>query len=242
MEGSCSAAGHDRPPIPDVTTTLHPPGDAPGSAPRRTRGGHEVPRGASFSVACAILGTAFLGGLVLAVEPGQNAIDTWGFHVFSHALRTGFFRAIADLGLGPVTAGVAVVAGAVSLRRDPRRTVACLGGPALAVELAELMKIVVGRRFEGVLCWPSGSEAAVAAVVTVIVLVTRGPARWAAVVLGAAAIVLEIIALVAFRWHYLTDAFGGVLVGVGCVLLVDAVVHRIRLPRRRQPTARSDLL
>ncbi|HXQ43138.1 MAG TPA: hypothetical protein VN816_00745 [Acidimicrobiales bacterium] len=220
-----------------MTTTIDPISDAPVSPPRQMRTGDRPPRrGAPLSLACAIFGTLFLGGLVLAVEPGQNVIDSWGFSVFSVSLRSGFLRALADLALGPVIVGVAVVGGAVVWRRDRRRAFACLGGPALAVELAELMKMIVGRRFEGVLCWPSGSAAAVAAIVTVAVLVTRGIGRWAAIILGSAAMVLEIIALVAFRWHYLSDTFGGVLVGVGSVVLVDALVHRLRLPGRRQPT------
>lgn len=223
-----------------MTTTLHPTSDAPGSGPGPMPTTDGPGRGAPLWLALAIFGTLFLGALILAVEPGRNVVDSWGFTVFSVHLRSGFLRALADLGLGPVTVGVAVVGAAVIWRRDRRRVVACLGGPALAVELAELMKVAVGRRFEGALCWPSGSAAAVAAMVTVAVLVTRGIGRWVAVVLGSAAMVLEIIALVAFRWHYLSDTLGGVLVGVGSVVLVDAVVHR--LPRRRRSTLPSEPL
>jgi undecaprenyl-diphosphatase len=224
-----------------MTTTLDPTSDAPVSAPRRMRTGDRPPqRGAPLWLAFVLFGIVFLGGVILAIEPGRNVLDSWGFTVFSVSLRSGFLRALADLGLGPVTVGVAVVGGAVIWRRDRRRAFACLGGPAVAVELAELIKMIVGRRFEGVLCWPSGSAAAVAAMVTVAVLVTRGIGRWAAIILGSATIVLEIVALVAFRWHYLSDTFGGVLVGVGSVVLVDAVLHRLRLPGRRRPTASSE--
>jgi len=224
----------------DVTTTLHPTGDAPVNAPDPTPT-RVPPPGAPLWVAVALFGTVFVGGVILAFEPGQNFLDSWGFHAFSPLLRSGFFRAIADLGLLPVTATVAVIAGVVSWTRDRLRTFACLGGPALAVELAELIKILVGRRFEGALCWPSGSTAAVAAMATAIVLVTRGTARWAAILIGSAAVILEIVALVAFRSHYLTDTFGGVLVGVGSVVLLDAVVHRLRLPDRRlRRSARSE--
>jgi membrane-associated phospholipid phosphatase len=221
-------------PMRDMTTTLHPTRDAPENALElKPAPVPPQPRGAPLWVAVALLGAVFIGGVILAFEPGQNFLDSWGFTTFSPLLQSRFFRAIADLGLLPVTTTVAVIAGVVSWRRDRRRTFACLGGPALAVELAELIKILVGRRFEGALCWPSGSTAAVAAMATAIVLVTRGAARWTAILVGSAAVILEIIALVAFRSHYLTDTFGGMFVGVGSVVLVDAVVHRLRLPDRR---------
>jgi len=98
-----------------------------------------------------------------------------------------------------------------------------------------LLKIIVGRRFENALCWPSGTMAAVTAVVTAVILVTRGKGRALAVVIGAAAVVFEAIGLVAYRWHYLTDVLGGVVLGVACVLLADAVLHRWRRPGRRRP-------
>ena len=151
------------------------------------------------------------------------------------SLQSAFLRALTDLGLAPVTAGVALVAGASIWRRDRRRALACLAGPGLAVGLAELLKIMVGRRFEHALCWPSGTTAAVTAVVTVVVLVTRGAGRAAAVVIGSAVVILEAVALVAFRWHYLSDVLGGVVLGVGSVLLVDALFHRLRRPARREP-------
>jgi hypothetical protein len=198
-------------------------------------------QGASLLAACLVLGTAFLGGLILGLEPGQNALDSWGFSVFPVVLHSTFLRAIADLGLAPVTAGVALGAGASVWRTDRRRAVASLGGPGLAVGLAELLKILVGRTFHGALCWPSGTTAAVTAVVTVIVLVTRGKGRAAAVAIGSVVVTFEAVALVAFRWHFLSDALGGIVVGVGSVLLVDALFHRVRRLPRRRPAARSAL-
>jgi len=225
----------------DVTTALHP------SAAPSTIVDHGTPTpvratpGASLLAACLVLGTVIAGGVVLGFEPGQNAVDSWGFTVFPAVAHSAFLRALTDLGLAPVTAGVSLVAGATVWRRDRRRTLACLAGPGLAVGLAELCKIVVGRRFSNALCWPSGTAAVVAAVVTVVVLCTRGKGRVAAVVIGSAVVVLEIIALVAFRWHYLSDALGGAFLGVGSVLLVDALVHRIRRPAHRRRPARSGL-
>jgi len=217
----------------DVPTALHPATEALTSADPvvRTRG--RQGRGASLAVSCALLGTEFLGGTILALSPGQNGLDSWGFSVFSSRLQDVFLRAVSDLGLAPVTAGFALAAAAWIWRRDRRRTLACLAGPALAIGLAELLKLVVGRRFDGALCWPSGTAAAVAAVATAIVLVTRGRVRVVAIVVGSAVVMLEVVALVAFRWHYLSDALGGVVLGIGCILFVDAVLHRLHGRRRR---------
>jgi membrane-associated phospholipid phosphatase len=215
-----------------MTTTLQPPAPAPASAPRPLPTAAPPPRGASLTAACALLGTVFLGGAILALAPGQNIVDSWGFSLFPDVLHSFFLQLMSDLGRAPVTAGVSLVAGIVIWRRDRLRTLACLAGPGLAVGMAELLKIIVGRRFEGALCWPSGTTAVVAAVVTAIVLVTRGGGRVAALVIGSLVVAFEAIALVAFRWHYPTDALGGIVLGVGCVLFVDAVLHRV-VPRLR---------
>ncbi|HEY7947771.1 MAG TPA: phosphatase PAP2 family protein [Acidimicrobiales bacterium] len=224
-----------------MATALHP------SAAPSTIVDHGPPTpvraapGASLLAACLVLGTVVLGGVVLGFEPAQNAVDSWGFSVFPAVAHSAFLRAVTDLGLAPVTAGISLVAAATIWRRDRRRTFACLAGPGLAVGLAELCKIVVGRKFQNALCWPSGTAAVVGAVVVAVVLCTRGKGRAAAVVIGSAVVILEVIALVAFRWHYLSDALGGVFLGVGSVLLVDALVHRIRRPARRRRPAPGDM-
>ena len=220
----------------DVTTALYPSAEAeaPTSADDLMPSAEPPPRGAALLAAVVVLGILFLGGLILRFEPGQNALDSWGFITFPDVLHSAVLRVMTDLGLAPFTGGVALVAGISVWRRDRRRALACLAGPGLAVGLAELFKLVVGRTFHGALCWPSGTTAAVSAVVTVIVLVTRGRGRGAAVVIGSAVVTFETVALVAFRWHYLSDALGGIFVGVGSVLLVDAVFHRVRRLRRRR--------
>jgi membrane-associated phospholipid phosphatase len=230
-----------------MTTALDPAPPASGSdgGPRPT----PVPRpeGVPLWVACVLLGAVVVGGAVLRFEPGRNVLDSWGFSVFPNVLQNEFLRLMSDLGRAPVTAGVSLVAGALVWRRDRRRTIACLAGPGLAVAMAELLKIIVGRRFEGALCWPSGTTAAVAAVAAVVVLVLRGKARGVAAVVGSTVVLFEAVALVSFRWHYLTDVLGGIVLGVGCVLLADAVFHRLSLPPRlrarwRRPPAPSSPL
>jgi len=234
-------AVHDTLSMRDVTTTLDPPGEPPVSADGPVRTGPPRAQGASLAIACVLLGAAFLGGAILALAPGQNPLDSWGFSVFPDNLQSVLLRALSDLGLAPVTGGLALLAGVLVWRRDRWRAVACLVGPALAVVLAEVLKVIVGRRFEGVLCWPSGNATEVTAVVTALILVTRGKVRWLASIVGSAVVVFEVVTLVAFRWHYLSDALGGVVLGVGCVMFVDAVVHRLPLPGPRRPRHRRSV-
>lgn len=216
-----------------MTTTLDPPADASMNADTTSPAPGPPAPGVSLWTPAAIFATVFLAAAILAFEPQENAVDRWGFSVFSDNLQSPFLHAVTYVALGPVTAGLAVLAGLVVWRRDRLRTLACVVGPGLAVGLAEVLKVIVGRRLEQALCWPSGSAAAVAAMVTAILLAVGGKARWPARLVGSAAVILEVVALVAYRSHYLSDALGGVLVGVGSVLLVDAVLHR---PRRRRTT------
>ena len=221
----------------DVTTT-EPPADETTEADASTPV-HRRQSSAQLLIASAVLGAVVIGATILALEPGQNAVDSWGFTVFPRVFDSPLLNAVADFGRAAVTFGVAAVAGVVVWRRDRRRAIACPLAPALAIGLSELLKFLVGRRFEGALCWPSGTAAAVAAVITMVVLVTRGTGRAAATVVGAVVMLLEVVALVSFRWHYLSDALGGVVLGVGCALLVDGVLHWLRRPHRRRPSARA---
>ncbi len=43
-------------------------------------------------------------------------------------------------------------------------------------------------------------------------------------------------AVVALRWHFPTDSLGGAVLGVGLVLVVDALSHLVagRIPTRRR--------
>jgi membrane-associated phospholipid phosphatase len=75
---------------------------------------------------------------------------------------------------------------------------------------------------------------------TAVILAVAGRARWPVRLVASAAVLLEVVALVAYRSHYLSDALGGVLVGVGSVLLVDAVLHLRRRGRTTEAEQRLD--
>jgi membrane-associated phospholipid phosphatase len=189
-----------------------------------------------------MLGAVIVAGIVLAFEPGQNALDSWGFSVFPGELHSRILGAVTDLGLAPVAGTVAVVCAAVAWRHDRRRAIACVVGPALAVLLTEVLKEAVGRKLEGALCYPSGTTAVVTAVVAVVVLVTKGPVRVVAFAAGAMVALAEAAAVVTLRWHYPSDALAGIVLGVGTVVLADAVLHlrRTAPPTRARRTLPSD--
>jgi membrane-associated phospholipid phosphatase len=219
--------------MPD-TTTMRPPSEpTPGTEDEGPAAASSpVAAGASLTVACVLLGAVVVGGLILRLAPGQNAVDSWGFTLLPGVLQSTFLKTVTELGLAPVAGLLGLTAGFLAWRRDRLRALACVAGPGLAVLLSELLKIVVGRRLEHVLCYPSGTAAVVTAVACAFVLVTRGPARVLAVVVGTVAVVLEAVAVVKLRWHYPTDTGAGIALGAGSVMLVDAILHRWR---RRSP-------
>lgn len=218
-----------------MTTTADAPGNAPTRAERTvqvesTRAPIIVP----IVSGGIMVGAVIAGGVALRFIPGQNALDTWGFSTFPPVQHSDYLSVVIFLGLLPVDAFASFLVGALAWGRDRRRALACVGGPALAVLLAQVLKVAVGRRYLGAVCFPSGTAADVAAVATALVLATRRVPRILAVLLGSALTIAEAIAIVQLRWHYPSDALGGVALGIGTVVLVDVALHRLWLrPRRR---------
>ena len=64
-----------------------------------------------------------------------------------------------------------------------------------------------------------------AALATAATLVMPRMARPLVAVVAAVATVGACAAVIVLRWHYPTDALGGIGVGMGAVLVVDAVLH-----------------
>jgi membrane-associated phospholipid phosphatase len=112
--------------------------------------------------------------------------------------------------------------------RDWVRAVACAAAPVLAVLIVQdLAKPLVGRHLgiTGGSSYPSGTVAAVAALATAATLVMPAMARPLVAAVGAVATVGACAAVIVLRWHYPTDALGGIGVGTGAVLVVDALFH-----------------
>jgi membrane-associated phospholipid phosphatase len=198
-----------------------------------------------FELAIGLLGLAAvaLEGALVAHRPVAGALDRWlqdvipGSHAAAYVDVT-WFRYPWVVVIG------AVVLAAVSLRRDPRRAIACLIGPPLAVVLGqEVIKPLVGRTLGGTLTYPSGSTTGAAALAIAAVLAVPPRWKWVTAVLAVAYALWMTIAVVALRWHFPTDSLGGAVLGVAVVLVIDAASHlvggRILTRRRRVEPSRA---
>jgi membrane-associated phospholipid phosphatase len=197
---------------------------------------------AELGAGVLLLGGAALAGLFFVRRPWPNRLDAWGFRVLPENLNSQWAHAF--VGLGSMTAllvGVLVVF-LIGILRDRIRAVACAVAPVLAVLIVQDIAKPLVDRHNGLsgLSYPSGTVAAVAALATAFTLVMPARTRLPIALLGCAAIVGTSAAVVVLRWHYPTDALGGAAVGVGSVLMVDALaqVARVLLGRlRRRPAA-----
>ena len=189
---------------------------------------------------------AILVALILLIalffrwRPGPTIIDRWGISLIHPALHNASWQRIAQirstsfLALGSILAALIVVA------RDRWRALACLVAPTLAVLLTEyVLKPVIARRYAQVLCFPSGSTTAVAAMAVAWVIAVPRWIRPVVAIVGAFFVGLVCMAVIALQWHLPTDALGGVAFGAGVVLLVDGVIHLVVWAVRRRQRDRS---
>ena len=227
-----------------------------GSAPRhrltwsarRSAGGRGTARRThvlgELAAGSALLAAAALAGAYLVHRPWPDRVDTAGFALIPADPSSRIYRDIAEAGSLRALVVGALLAALVAVWRDRTRAVACLVGPALAVLVTErIAKPLVGRHLAaiGANSYPSGTvTAATAIAVALLVAMPRRP-RMLLVLPLVGAVAAVCVAVVAMRWHYPTDAAGGVLVGAGSVLALDAVVHlpvAMREPRARWRGAR----
>lgn len=173
------------------------------------------------------MGWTLIAGVVVHRTRGPNGLDRWGFSLLEPSQSSLLVR-ITELGDLPVLVAGSVLAALVVVHRDRLRAASCLCGPALATVLVEwVIKPLVGRRYLGVLTFPSGSVTTVAALSAAWVLAVPAWLRWVAVAAGSVVVVAMTVAVVALRWHYLSDALGGAAFGVGTVLAFDGVLHLV---------------
>jgi len=132
---------------------------------------------------------------------------------------------------------------AATVTRDLPRALACLVGPPAALVAAELVaKPLVGRTLGGSLSYPSGSTVGAAALACAVVVATPPAFRAVSLVAGSLYTLWMTLAVVAAGWHYPTDAFAGVALGVGTVLLADGLARKVAdalLPARAARRART---
>jgi membrane-associated phospholipid phosphatase len=67
---------------------------------------------------------------------------------------------------------------------------------------------------------------AAAAVASAVVLATPSDWRGVSVIVGSVYALWMTVAVVAIGWHYPTDAFAGLALGVGVVILADGLLRR----------------
>jgi membrane-associated phospholipid phosphatase len=209
----------------------------------RSRTGSETPIGtaAELGAGAFLLGGAAVAGLLFVRRPWPNRLDVWGSGLLPADLNARWAHAFVGLGsMTGLLCGLLVVF-LIGLLRDRVRAVAVTISPVLAVLIVQdIAKPLVDRHsaLSGGLSYPSGTVAAVAALATAFTLVMPGRGRLPVGLLGSVATVGTGVAVVVLRWHYPTDALGGAAIGVGSVLVTDALLHVPRviiglLDRRR---------
>ncbi len=154
--------------------------------------------------------------------------STAGSSGSSPRTKNGAFTAITALRQPWLVIVGSVVACAATVTRDLPRALACLLGPPAALVAAEVVaKPLVGRTLGGGLSYPSGSTVGAAALACAVVLATPPAFRTVSIVLGSLYAFWMTLAVVAAGWHYPTDAFAGLALGVGTVLLADGLFRRV---------------
>lgn len=176
------------------------------------------------------------GPLASFDDRGDPAAD-WavGNAVLTQVLR------IVEVAFGTVSMTVLTVVVAAGLWLKGHRRAAAYAVSVMVVTslVTTLVKVAVGRDRpewqlrEAVLsskAYPSGHASGIAAfgavlIVVVILLVRRRQARRAAYVSIAVAVVVVCLDRVLLGRHFPSDVFGGVLLGVGVALTLDAVLR-----------------
>jgi membrane-associated phospholipid phosphatase len=143
-------------------------------------------------------------------------------------------RAAIQLGnVIPVLIGTALLMLWAARRRDLSGVVVAVVGPSLTIFFTEVvLKPLIDRTSpKGTLSYPSGHVAVVVAMATVALLLVyryEGPRLtllWSPVAAGATAAIA--FAVVALRWHYVTDSFAGIALGAGVVLMVAGLADTV---------------
>ena len=180
-------------------------------------------------VGCILLAWSLVAAVIVSLVPSPNQLDLWGFTALPAEFHDRALLDVAELRALPVLLAGSVLAALCVVGRDRWRAVACLLGPAMAVVLVEwFAKPIVGRRYGGVLDFPSGSVTVVASLATAWVLAVPRQVRWVVTAIGAVAVTLMSVAVIRLRWHYPTDALAAAMFGAGVVLALDGALQVVR--------------
>jgi membrane-associated phospholipid phosphatase len=189
------------------------------------------PAAGELIIGALLLTVATVMGIALLHRSWLHRLDHAGFRLFPAHPESRWARDITHVGSVPfLGAGVAVLCVISLLRRDWIRALSLVVAPIAAVVVVErVAKPLVGRNLEGVLSYPSGTVTVVAALVAGALVVAPRAAKAPVALLGGALIVMVCIAVVVLRWHYPSDAIGGVCVGAGAVFFVDGLARTFLL-------------
>lgn len=174
-----------------------------------------------------------MSALVWHVRGPISIDDTVRYLAPSWGYRWTFFARLTWPGSVEFVAFSVVVLTLLELwRRDWFAAALCLTGPALAAFLVEYVaKPTIDRRIGNALSFPSGHTTLVSALATLLVLLAYrlgGPRVAAAAVVPVAVLVTSVaVGVVQMDWHYLTDAVGGMALGVGAVLAVAVTLSAL---------------
>ncbi len=183
---------------------------------RRRSAAVEAIVGGSGAVAVALAGWYF------AFRPASGTVDGWFLSAVPGSPGSAFWS-VTSLRQPWVVVAASAVLCLLTVTRDLPRALACLSGPPLALVLCELVaKPAVGRTLGGSYSFPSGSTTGAAALACAAVLAAPAAWRWWVVGVSTLFAIWMGVAVVALRWHYPTDAFFGLVLGVAVVLLVDS--------------------
>jgi undecaprenyl-diphosphatase len=141
----------------------------------------------------------------------------------------------------PVAVFAMLMSAVAAARSHWRLALVALVGPGLTAISGALLKPLIARDFLGFLAFPSGHASAATALGLVAALVLAsllrlGPAG--GTVLVAVGVIVSggtmAVAVVTHRWHYPTDALGGICMAItlvlGSALLIEYLAER--QPRR----------
>ena len=191
---------------------------------------------AAVLVACCALFVALLGVLVAGhTQPNRldRAVDAPVISWLGGHQTVALWLAFPASTIPAASLSAVIVIFCLLARRPNGAVLAAFAVPAIAALNDGLLKHLFHRTYQGLLSYPSGHTATMAALTAtliVLLLIPPRPARPSALLwlIPAAACLLTIvvaIGVIGLRWHYLTDTLAGAAEGIGTVgalaLLLD---------------------
>ncbi len=179
-----------------------------------------------MQVGSLLIAAVIAGGIYFALRPAPSAVDVW-VQSWIVGSKSNWFTTVTRSRFPVVIVAGSVVAAAGTWSRDRIRAGALLVAPSIALVLCEwVVKPLVGRTIGGTPSFPSGSVVGVAAVATAAVLAVPRSWRVPVVLIAGGWALWMVVAVIALRWHFPTDAVAGLPLSVGVVLSVDGAAAK----------------